>query len=118
MVLAMATTTISLDDALLAQIREAAGANLSDWIARACRSHLLAEACRAETSWARKHPEEAALAAAEQSRQYLETEAEQYAQNLAEQLWKQRGGHGDGPSPQDRTQAEDAARRLLDETRD
>ncbi len=111
----MAAMTISLDDTLLAQVRHSAGEDISGWIAKACRSRLLAEACRAESDWEREHPEEAAKARTELARQYLEVEAEQHARQLAEQAWQRRGGDGEGPSAQDREDAEVSARALLEQ---
>ena len=69
----------------------------------------LSEAVRALAVWERKHPHEAALARAENRAHILEVEAEQYAHELAEQLWQQRGGAGNGPTDHDRAEADRAA---------
>ncbi|MBF6370297.1 hypothetical protein IU469_32005 [Nocardia puris] len=97
----------------MAQVEAAADGDLSGWIARACRSRLLSEQCRAVAEWEREHPVEAAAARAQHTRELLEVEAEQYARFLAEQIWRDRGGHGDEQGAGDRADAEVRARTLL-----
>ncbi|MFD4444379.1 hypothetical protein ACFWPK_31850 [Nocardia sp. NPDC058519] len=73
----------------------------------------LSEAVRVLAAWEREHPHEAAAARAENRAHVLEVEAEQYAHELAEQLWQQRGGVGDGPTDNDRAEADRAALTIL-----
>lgn len=80
-------------------------------------SKTLSEAVRALAAWEREHPREAAAARAEDRVRILEAEAEQHAKELAEQLWQQRGGAGDGPTDEDRTAADRAALAILNRTR-
>jgi hypothetical protein len=80
-----ARTTITMDDALFAMVREAAGSNVSDWIAKACRSRLLAEDARALAAWQRAHPAETAEA-------YAEVEAERETRDRAEDEAARRRG--------------------------
>jgi hypothetical protein len=61
----MTRTTITMDDALYAMVKDAAGPNVSEWIAKACRSRLLADDARAWAAWERAHPEETAARRAE-----------------------------------------------------
>ncbi|WP_156370821.1 hypothetical protein [Nocardia arizonensis] len=78
-------TTITMDDALFAMVRDAAGSNVSDWIAKACRSRLLAEDARALAAWQRTHPGETADA-------YAEAEAEREARDRADEEAARRRG--------------------------
>ncbi|MFD4357517.1 hypothetical protein ACFWPX_33575 [Nocardia sp. NPDC058518] len=73
----------------------------------------LSEAVRVLAAWEREHPHEAAVARAENRAHVLEVEAEQYAHELAEQLWQQRGGIGGGPTDDDRAAADRAALAVL-----
>lgn len=73
----------------------------------------LGEAARALAAWEREHPREAAAARAEDRVRILEVEAEQYAHELAEQLWQQRGGASDGPTSDDRAEADRAGLAIL-----
>ncbi|MBF6289895.1 hypothetical protein [Nocardia cyriacigeorgica] len=110
----MAKATISMDDALFTHVREAAGEHLSEWIAKACRDRLLSEGVRAAIVWEREHPAEAAAARREEALWQLETEAEREVQDLAEEAWAARGGQGDGPTAQDRADAERRVRTLFE----
>lgn len=65
MLICMARTTITMDDLLLNRVKDAAGSNISGWIARACRSQLLKDGAEAEAEWAQAHPEEGAARTAE-----------------------------------------------------
>jgi hypothetical protein len=75
--------TVTLDDQLAELVRSAAAedpkakGNVSEWIARACRSRMLAEEARALAEWQRAHPEETAA-------MYAEREAEHEAMYAAE----------------------------------
>ncbi len=102
-----------MDDALFVHVREAAGENLSEWIAKACRSQLLSEGMREAAVWEQKHPAEAAAARAAEAAWQLEIEAEQEAQHLAEQAWSESGGHGKGPTAEQRADAERRVRALF-----
>ncbi len=102
-----------MDDALYIRVREAAGENLSEWVARACRSRLLSEGMREVAVWEQEHPAEAAAARAAEAAWQLEIEAEQEAQHLAEQAWSESGGRGEGPTAEQRADAERRARALF-----
>ncbi|MEV0344053.1 hypothetical protein AB0H49_34090 [Nocardia sp. NPDC050713] len=75
--------TVTLGDQLAELIRTYAAedprakGNVSDWVARACRSRMLAEEARALAQWQREHPEETAEF-------YREREAEHEAMHAAE----------------------------------
>lgn len=62
---------VTLDDQLAEMVRSYATAdskangNVSDWIASACRSRMLAEDARALALWELQHPNETAAAYAE-----------------------------------------------------
>jgi hypothetical protein len=81
-------TTITMDDRLYALVREAAGGNVSEWIARAARSRLLAEDARAMAEWDRMHPEGRAA-------WHTDVEAEREARWASEEAERKR--HGDAP---------------------
>ncbi|MEU4841816.1 hypothetical protein [Nocardia testacea] len=111
----MATATISMDDALFAHVRAAAGEDLSEWIAKACRHRLLSEGVREAVVWEREHPAEAAAARMEEAAWHLETEAEREVQYLADQAWSERGGRGDGPTAEERADVERRVRALFEQ---
>ncbi|MEU4183610.1 hypothetical protein AB0H76_39075 [Nocardia sp. NPDC050712] len=77
--------TITLDDRLAEQVRDAATqdprarGNVSEWLAKAARSRMLAEEARALAKWQRDHPEET-------SEMYAEREAEHEAMHADEHL--------------------------------
>jgi hypothetical protein len=98
----MATATISMDDALFTLVEQAAGENLSEWIAKACRSRLLAEAARAQAEWERAHPAEAAKERAAEAARNLEAEAEQEVWHQAEEAARRRGGDHAEPTAEER----------------
>ncbi|WP_280390827.1 hypothetical protein [Nocardia brasiliensis] len=108
----MATATISLDDALMAQVREAAGDDLSAWIARACLARLLAAAARKGREWELAHSELAA-ARAEDAVRALEAEAEREITDHAHTLADSRG-QGTAPTTADFLAAHRHVRELLD----
>ncbi|MBF6333602.1 hypothetical protein [Nocardia transvalensis] len=110
----MATATITMNDALFAQVQQAAGADLSAWVEKACWSRLFTETARAQAAWERTHPAEAAEQRAAEAAHYLEIEAEREAQYLAEEARSQRGGDGDGPTAEERAAAERRARELFE----
>ncbi|MBC7299908.1 MAG: hypothetical protein H5T78_03020 [Nocardia sp.] len=111
----MATITISLDDALLARIQDAGGANLSEWIAAACRSRLLAQATRAAIDWERTHPVEAAAARTQEATHVLEGEVERELSDQAEQAARTRAGAGTEPTTTDYLTAYGQVRALLEQ---
>ncbi|WP_280376563.1 hypothetical protein [Nocardia wallacei] len=90
----MATTTISMDDHLFAQIQEAAGDDLSAWIAAACRDRLLSDGVRTAVVWEKQDP-----AAADPEH--------------ARVAWLRCGGHGAGPTDTEITVAEQRVRALF-----
>lgn len=92
----MATETISIDDALLARIRQADKGNLSEWISAACQAKLLTDAANATREWERTHPDEAAAARAEDAVHVLEGEAEREIVEHAEHAARTRP---DGTKP-------------------
>lgn len=103
-----------MDDLLFSYVREAAGENLSEWIAKACRARLLSEGVREAVVWEREHPAEAAATRAQEAAWQLEAEAEREAWCLAQETWLGRGGEGTGPAPEDRADAERRVRALFD----
>ncbi|MFR9754043.1 hypothetical protein ACL02S_23800 [Nocardia sp. 004] len=109
----MATATISIDDALMAQVREAAGDDLSTWIARACLAQLLTAAARAGRDWELAHPELAAAARAEDAVRALEAEAEHEITEHAHALADSRV-QGTAPTTADYLAAHRHVRELLD----
>ena len=94
----MATAMISLDDVLLARIQDAGGGNLSEWIAAACRSRLLAQAVRAAIEWERTHPAEATAARTQEAARLLEGEVERELCDQADQAACIRAGAGTEPT--------------------
>jgi hypothetical protein len=110
----MATTTISIDDALLEQVKQAAGEHLSEWIATACRSRLWADAARLAAEWERDHPEEAAAERAAEAVRCVEVEAEHEIQHLADEAARRRGGQAAEPTDADYAEAMRQVRDLLD----
>jgi len=111
----MATATIEIDDILLAQVRDmAAGENLSEWIAKACRQRLLNEGLRSAVVWERAHPAEAAEARTDEITRLLENEAEVEVRYQAEQTAQQRGG--DQPTTEEIAAAERRARAFFERT--
>ncbi len=104
-----------MDDALFAHVRAAAGEDLSGWIAKACRHRLLSEGVREAVVWEREHPAEASAARMEEAAWHLEIEAEREVQYLADQAWSERGGPGDGPTAEERADAERRARALFEQ---
>ncbi|WP_194838508.1 hypothetical protein [Nocardia sp. XZ_19_369] len=109
----MATATISLDDALMAQVLEAAGDNLSAWIARACRSLLLSEEAKAIREWELTHPDQAAKDRAQDATQLLESEAEREVTDHAHTLAHNRSHHTE-PTTADYLAAYRHVRELLE----
>ncbi|WP_433635500.1 hypothetical protein [Nocardia sp. CA-120079] len=109
----MATATISMDDALLAQVRQAAGEDLSEWIVTACRSRLLSEGLRSAREWERQHPAEAAAARAEEARHCLEAEAEREVEHQAQHQARTRGDDAE-PTTEDYLAAYGNVRDLLE----
>ncbi|MGW4719462.1 hypothetical protein [Nocardia sp. NPDC004260] len=110
----MATAEISMDDALFAHVQEAAGENLSEWIATACLHRLLKQGVRAAVVWEREHPDEAAAARAEEAVRQLEAEAESEVRYQAEEAARRRGGDGAEPTPAEIAAAEAHVRALLE----
>ncbi|WP_157227440.1 hypothetical protein [Nocardia asiatica] len=110
----MATAEISMDDALFAHVQEAAGENLSEWIAKACLHRLLSEGVRAAVVWEREHPDEAAAARAEEAARQLEVEAEAEARYQADEAARRRGGDGAEPTPEEIADAEARVRALFE----
>jgi hypothetical protein len=110
----MATATISMDSALLARVRAAAGENLSEWIAKACRSRLLSEGVRDAVVWEREHPAEAAAARTAEAIRQLETEAEREVRYQAEQAARHRGGDGAEPTAEEIAAAEQRVRAFFE----
>ncbi|WP_033247441.1 hypothetical protein [Nocardia carnea] len=102
-----------MDDALFVRVCEAAGENLSEWIAKACRQRLLSESVRDAVVWEQEHPVEAAAARAAEAAWQREIEAEQEVQYLTEQAWSESGGLGDGPTAEQRADAERWVHALL-----
>ncbi|MGN2635011.1 hypothetical protein ACTD5D_02210 [Nocardia takedensis] len=107
--------TISIDDALLARIRESGGENLSEWIAAACRSKLLTDAAHAAHEWERTHPDEAAAARAEDAVHVLEGEVEREIIEHAEHAARTRAGAGTEPATVDYLAAYGHVRALLEQ---
>lgn len=102
-----------MDDALLAQVRQAAGKNLSEWITRACLSRLLSQGMRSAREWERAHPAEAAAARAEDARHVLEAEAEREVEHQAQHQARIRGDDAE-PSTEDYLAAYSHVRELLE----
>ncbi|MRH92303.1 hypothetical protein GFY24_33540 [Nocardia sp. SYP-A9097] len=111
----MATATISIDDALLARIRESDGGDLSAWIAAACRSLLLSDAARAAREWERTHPAEAAAAHAEEAVRVLAGAVEREISEQAEHTARTRAGASAEPTTVDYLAAYGHVRALLDQ---
>ncbi|MEU2040421.1 MULTISPECIES: hypothetical protein [Nocardia] len=110
----MATAEISMDDALFAHVQEAAGENLSEWIATACLHRLLSEGVRAAVVWEREHPAEAAAARAEEAARQLEAEAEAEVRYQADEAARRRGGDGAEPTAEEVAAAEARVRVLFE----
>ncbi len=102
-----------MDDALFTHVRAAADENLSEWIAKACRQRLLSEGMREAVAWEREHPVEAAAARTTEAEWQRAVEGDQEVQYLAEQAWSESGGRGDGPTAEQRADAERRVRTLL-----
>lgn len=111
----MATATISMNDVLLAQVRAAAGEDLSAWIAAACHARLLAESAHAAREWEWAHPSEAAAARAAEAARQLEFEAEREVTDHAEAAARHRGGEGTEPATADYLAAYRHVRALLEQ---
>ncbi|WP_280247399.1 MULTISPECIES: hypothetical protein [Nocardia] len=110
----MATAEISMDDALFAHVLEAAGENLSEWIATACLHRLLKQGVRAAVIWEREHPAEAAAARAEEAARQLEADAESEVRYQAEEAARRRGGDGAEPTAEEIAAAEARVRVLFE----
>ncbi|WP_228002625.1 hypothetical protein [Nocardia australiensis] len=101
------------EEAHLAQVREAAGDDLSAWIARACLARLLSAAARTSREWELAHPEQAAAARAQDAVRALEAEAEREITDHAHALADSRG-HNTAPTTADYLAAHRHVRELLD----
>lgn len=89
----MVTATISMDDQLFAHVQQAAGGDISAWIAAACRNRLLSDGVRTAVVWDHQP------SPAENHRlRGRVTEAERETRAFAEDAWHQRGGHDDEPA--------------------
>ncbi|WP_433734917.1 hypothetical protein ACQP0C_41645 (plasmid) [Nocardia sp. CA-129566] len=110
----MATAIIEMDDVLFTRIQQAAGENFSEWVSKACRSRLLADAARDAAVWEHTHPAEAAQERAEESARSLESEAEHEIQYQAEEAARRRGGDQTEPTAEEIAEAEQRVRALFE----
>ncbi|WP_159850981.1 hypothetical protein [Nocardia sp. CY41] len=110
----MATAIIEMDDVLFARIQQEAGENFSEWVSKACRSRLLADAARDAVVWEREHPVEAARERAEEAARSLESEAEHEIQYQAEEAARRRGGDHAEPTAEEIAEAEWRVRALFE----
>ncbi|MFC9894786.1 hypothetical protein ACFVMC_13940 [Nocardia sp. NPDC127579] len=110
----MATATISIDDALLAQVQQAAGDDLSGWIATACLSRLLRQGVESARAWEQQHPAQAGAARAEDARHVLEAEAEREIDAHAHTAAAQARGVDARPTTEDYLAAYGHVRVLLE----
>ncbi|MGF6884497.1 hypothetical protein ABIA39_005732 [Nocardia sp. GAS34] len=105
-----------MDNVLFAHVRKAAGENLSEWIAKACRQRLLGEGVRSAVVWEREHPDEAAAARAAEAVRQLEADAETEVRYQADEAARHRGGDGAEPTAAEIAAAEARVRALFERT--